>query len=628
MNITDEMSGAEKQKTLNEWLDEAEKLYGKCKPLIDSCTPDYDVLDARQGRVITEDDDARTIISKVNAMLDLEKKINDAMKICQANECVENALKLGSTNRTRKLETDIRALFEKATGAEFQFLRTTIIADKATLAASLAIRYDAIARSDAGSYRGKTAGLMDRLAKQLEKFPDRRKGYWISLKEMINYEKRFSDDSHALYRDNVRGVRQKLQDMVLESLQTRLEERVEDINEAANCLSAPHDSTDSGSVKHLSDEDIANNGELLDDAIESVRDIIAYAELLSDSQTPQIDPDGELRKTIDEEHEGHLNLLTALQSTRAFWESAKLVKRIDSLKISEDIKKNVSRLYEATRELTWRIAGCYPHILSDEGQAPPPGDERNKMLLFLAKSYEHLAGECHWLAESFPKRQAETFSKLGENLSGAAEGLFKELDLNQLRSVASESECKAFIDDLLGASREDAEERNVDDKAKDEEEYVGEQSMDVRAPSPSEAKQATASAPSLASEMEGKKVAALIQEVNRTREEKARQIKAINEDKRNLEKIEQKLDERMQEIERIKRSLSQGAHIQYLAWDLENAPTKAARLAQLAQRRTLGILDKLKTLEEISISAGAVSDERHRDDMAEYAEKAAEYEKL
>jgi hypothetical protein len=632
MNIIGEASGAtgfsdEKQKTFGEWLNEAETLYRECKSLISSCVGDYKKLDDSEDECeITEHDNDLTVVRKVNSILDLDRKFKDSMKIVQAKECIDNALKQGVTKKARDLESDIGTLFIKGTGAEFQHYKARVVAYKAVLVDSLESRREAVATSAASGSDRKIIRSKERLDKLAEKCPSVTEAYWDSLKEVINYGKRFVNDESkeaGHYREWTREWRQDAEDDMFSRLGVHLNEQMDAVNEAEHCVNDSHYFPGSDSAKGLSNEEIANTAKLFDYAIESIRNLIEYAELLSDPQTPQMDPDRPLRRAVAEQQEENLDLLISFQSTRAFWESVKLTKYIDSLRVSEDIKKNVLRIDKAIRELLCSIADCYPDSFNMERPPLPPGSERNRMLLFLAKSYEYLAGECHWLAQSFPKKHAQTLSKLGELLSSAGEGLFKELDRKGLQNVAPEAECKAFIDNLLGGEPLGPEERDFDEEARGEETLV-----DAGQAGSSQAEQEAALGPSVSGAKEERTIAARVREVDRIREEKARQLKAVNKDKRSLEKIEQKLGEKKDEIEQIKHSLSQGAHIRYLAWDLESAPKEAAKFAQRAHGTASRIADKLKALEEISISAGAISEERHRDEIAEYVEKAGEYEEL
>jgi hypothetical protein len=635
MNINEGTSGTsiqageEKPKTFNEYLNEAENLYKKFGPLIESCASAYSDRSADDNE-INDDDNDITIIRKMNSMLTLEKMFQDAMNICQAKENIESALKQGNTKKAKNLESEIEALFKEATGAQFQCLKAMTMMKKSLLIDSLAERYDAVEQLAANTSDRKIIQLKDRIGRLMDKYPSPHKCFWDAIKESFNYEKRFSnDDSAAHHRNALREIRETWEGSTYDRLYTQLTQCTNEINMNQYCLPVPARSITREHATRLSDEDIVNNTKLLDNAIKGIRNIIEYIELLSDSQTPKTNPDKDWAEISRAKHEYSLNLLTAFQAMLAFWQSTEFVKRIDTLRVNEDVKKNALRIDKAARELARGIIDCYPNVVRLENTPQLFSEpERNLLLSLLAKSHEFIAGECHRLTGSLPKKHSETLIKLGDALSGVGESISKELELKGLRILLSDSEIKEFIDNLFDAESIWPQEEDIDEVASFDERVDNQLTGAEHEVRTDTAGREITFGSSALSAKEERVIARLVQEADGNKKEKSQQIKGISEDKRKLEKIEQKLAENREKVERIKQALKEGAETRYLAWDLENVPKKAARFAQLAQKKTLSIAAKLEALEEFSLSKGAVSDDEHRSQISEYARKAVEYGKL
>jgi hypothetical protein len=657
MNVTEGTSGAtiepgeEKPKTFDDYLNEAENLYKKCKPLIEYC---MEIVSPEVMQGIHDNDDGAAIIKKVNANLNLQKQLQDAMDICRAKESIDKALERGNTRKAKELKSAIDTLFKRAVGPEFQLGQAMVVFQRSALADKLWERYDDAAKIASNTSNKKNILLKDRLGKLKEKFPSLQTCFWDAMKELINYEKRFSNDpSSANFRDVVRVMRKRTEDDMLSSLQHELSHSIQSTRAHPYCLRAPAHSTSIEFAKSLAEEGITESVTLLDKAVRSVREFVDYAELLSDPQTLQVDPDTERVRVSSDQHELNLNLLTAYQAKLAFWHSTELVKRVDFSMMNEEVKNNLLLIDKATRRLTTQVILSYPEIININDQRHPSlsGSAREKRLSILEKCYEFLGCECHRLTGGVSKKNAETLSKLGDALSGAGESIAKELDITGQRILFLESDVRKFIDALFDVKKE----QDIDDKTRGEETSLDiddegpshrsvedisldeaaslEESLDrqerrtEREPMTDQAGRDIDSG-SVPSIKEERTIARLAHEVQNNKDEKERRRRKANEEKKSLEKIEQRLAERIEKLDRIKQAFKEGAHIRYLAWDLENAPEEAARLAQLAQRKALNLAVKLAELEEWAISKGAVSEESHRNEISEYERKADEYEEV
>jgi hypothetical protein len=641
MNITEGASrttiqpGEEKLKTFDDYLNEAESLYKKCRPLIESFVRGYK-QPSQDDVEIKETDNDLAIVTKMNSMLNRDKQFEDAMSICQAKESIDSALKLGVTKRAKKLEGEIDALFKEATGPSFQYSKVAAAGGKALLINALFKRYEAVAANAARTSDRKISQSKDRLRKLAEKHSSAHEYFSDVIKECINYEKRFSiDGSSAGYIDTIRRMRATWEEEATLGLDDDLMQCIEKINQTPLCLGVCF-FTDREKAPTPTDEEFVENINLLNNVIKCLHNLNEYMELLADPQTPRIAPtDSEKMLARKEAHKERLNLLAGFQTTLAYWRAMKLVKFADALGVNENVKKNIFRIEEAARKLTSAATRCYSVFEvkdKDDNRLMLSESARNALLPILWKSYEYIACECQRMTAAFPKKiLSDILIQLGDALSKAGEGIFKEVDRIGLPTSVSDSEVKPFIDELFGIEHAGQEE-DVDHEALEaaslhevRDYRKTEAAHEIKT---DEAEQEIASGASALGNKEEKIIASLIQELDSKEREKAQQIKVINEERRNLEKIEQKLEDKIEEVERIKQAFKEGAHIRYLAWDLESAPEKAVKLAHFAKRKALSIAARLEALEEFSISKGAVSEEEHRSQISEFAGRARKYEAL
>jgi hypothetical protein len=650
MNVTEGTSEAgvsreeERPKTFDEYLNEAERLYKKCKPLIESPVKIREGL-APNDIQVTERDNDKTIVRKMNLMLDLEKTFQEAMGIRQAKENIDSALKLGKTKKAKQLESDIEASFKYVMGPIFQCQKALASSQKWLLTRSLWERSDAAPAIAANTSRSRVIPLKDRLDKLKKKFPSPAQCFSEAIKETINYEKQFpNDDSSAGSRVKLKQLRQSGQDAAFNELAAEQRGWMKEVDAKQDCLVALLYSADRELAIQFSDEEVLTYIEVLDKTVKSTRDVAEYVELLVDPQTTPLNPAQTEAARYKRNLEICLPTLTVFQAALAFWQSTKLVKPIDPLTANDDVKTNILRIDAATRKLTDGLINCYPDIIPNEHRTTPSGSERERRLTFLAKGYEFIACECHRLTGDLSKRSSEGLLTLGETLSGVGESLSKELKSKGVQVVFAESEIEEFIDRLfeaenIGLDEEDIEEKALGDERSAEElgeDEVGslDESVDsqkrgaAHVVTTDQSGQETASRSPALSAKDERVTARLVQEVDSHQKEKARRLKAIEKDKRQLEKVEQKLDVGLEKLERIKQALKTDAPIQYLTYDLKNAPKMTVKHARRAQVKASNIAAKLEAFEEFSLSKGAVSEEAHRNEISEYAAKAVEYERL
>jgi hypothetical protein len=509
----------------------------------------------------------------------------------------------------------------------FQLTNALLLSSKTAFVGPLTERHGATPESPAGSSRGKVIDPKTRLGMVLGRFPSIRECNWRALQELINFEKQFPGDGEADYRNTIKPLREMMEKDTCELLTVHVGRRIREIGDQSDrALQASFDSSLGEPATSWSDDEIDVVAKRFDDAIEALREMIEYGDLLVDPQTPQTNSEGS-RQLTAKDIESSRFLFIMYQSMRAFLESSKVVKYIDSLKVDEGVKKNALRVDLAVRTAAAKVALT---VVNDEAKASASMDEKNLTLVAYAKGYLDLARECHWLAERFPKRHAQTLQNLGEILSGAGESVLKEVEYRG-KDRAPEFNWRAVIDELLDAEPVSRDAPDFDDEDRAEEKSLD---ADEAGPSHEESEEAglgesvedVASAPLALSLEEEKTLAALPQEADRIREEKLGRIKAsIDKTIRRLERIERSLEKKKEALEQIKQSFNRGANIRYLAWDLEDAPKKAANLAEQAQRKASIIVDKLKVMEELSAIAGETG---QASPIAEYAEKAAEYENL
>jgi hypothetical protein len=629
MNVTESTLGAAahpeegKKKTFDDHFAEANNLYKKCKPLVDSCAGVY-YKRTPDDNLITEQDDEANIIRKMTSTLRLEKEFQEAMSICQAKDVIESALKLGNRNTARELKREIDALLTKATGREFQWLRIEMMGRKAALLGSLSRRYERVTHSAAHTSDKNTIELKNFLGKLVEKYPLEPEHFSSAIKEAINYEKRFSKDGLTAQQQNrIREFRIKMEGPAARRLLVRLQESVQALNENPRCRLLPR-KVSREYLDGLSDEDIDSALELLGNAMQSALGVIEFTELLTDPQTPPVDSGPDTKAIAGEGYRVNLNYLTGFYAHLGFLEAAKLVKQLGASIVLDDIGKNILRIDKAVRELAARFFDSHPNtfIGVDDQIVDPPESERPEKLLLLAKGYEFIARECHLLAGDLSDSRSHALLRLGDRLNGIGECISKELEFMGMRPSLSKFESKQFIASLFDAGQED---EDVEEHARDGD--ISADAANETAPSAPEENVHGSEAASL-DEKEHTTTARRVQERDSISVEKSRRVKAINKDKRELKKIEQKLAKKTGEMEQIKQALEKSSHSRYLTWDIEDAPKKAVKFAQLVQRKALNIAAGLESLEEYSPSKGAVLDEAQRNDIDEYKKKAADHAEL
>jgi hypothetical protein len=657
MNVTEGTSGTgakagqEQQKTFQEYLQEAQKLYEKCKAPIETCIKSYSKF-SKDDFQIKENDNGLAIVTKMNAMDKLDKQFQDAMNIFEAKENIKRALEIKNLKGAKQLESSIDASFEKATSPTFQYYKSMTAWQKAQLIDSLWKRHEAVMQALGNTSDPKNTQLEDRLRKQKALFPPPYKCFYEVVKETINYEKQFSSDSStdvAKFRDTL-AQRRRTGETEAAAWSTKdVRKTGGEINENPHAVPIPLLPMGRQSAAALPNEAIDQCIELFDNSARYLRAAVEHDELLLDPDTPPTykpGAEGESKERLFERlvkgrHEAVLGNFISNQALGAFWQLTKLVKHIDALKEDHGIKRNVARINEAAHQLVSQIIAIDPAgtVMRIQELAA---------IAKIAKTCAVVTCECDRLTGGLPKRHSAMLMKLGETLSEVEEGIVKILKLKDALTLVPESESEEFIAQLFGAQDEVAEESWIDDEARAEEgpsHKAPEEVSKVEAANLGDsgdtsergeekkeksdaAEREVGSSPPPLDEGTPTETARPAEEADSEKIEEARRRKAIDEETRKLQKIERKLEQWIEEVQRIKQAFNEGGSIRYLAWDLENAPKTAVKYACIAQEKTSRIAAGLTSLAELPGVKGGASEAAYEKELSQHQGKADKYEAL
>lgn len=654
MDITEGTSGAtaesekERPETHEDYLKAARHLYEDSNAHILRLRAKIQSKLLFPASITSSDNNYKTVSEKVGAILNLEREFQAAMTIYQAKESIDSAFKKNYRQASKKLDDDITKSFKYAKGAVFQYYKTLTAHIKAKTFESLSTLYkDNVEIAAANPPAGPNLSIfIELLGKLKDKSPSVLECHGEFIKESINYEKRFPEETYKLTQ--VRMLRKESEMATLLELEQKREALIKDISKL---LTGEYFVNPQAATKNLSEDEIGRHITKLDSLIATCRNIVKYMEMLL---KPKIYENSYLKERGIDKRKLELlqNQLTVDQAMVGFWQYTKLVHHIDASTVNQNIKESVVRIYDASRRLARGLAGCYPEFFDVDNHSADVR-ENKKQLAPLAISYELIACECQRMAGNVSGNNSEMLIKIGNIFSEVEEGIYKKMSREGFNISVPASEIEAISANLFGAknigqegdiseevlgdkistyvSGEDKSHTSVEEVNDDEvanfDEGVGTQTKGVKQKvGVDKAREGITSDPFGLSEREKRITARLVEDVRDTSEKKARLIKEINEYKKKMEKNVRNLEEKIEKVKRIKEAFKEGTHNQYSSLDLENDPKRAMDFSRLAAKNARDIVKKLKELEELSLSKGAVSDDEHEKEINEYARKAFEYE--